>query len=342
MALTTGERSLHKAAIGVEGTHGTAVPPTTYLNMESSAIVDLDRAYAAPQEDYGQISDTQPNRGTYGVKLARMPVRGVVRYEDIMRIFLAGLCGGITPTLVATGVYLWVFNADNTGDTLNSYTVEEGDNLQAFRMTYALVDRIRLSFNALAAPGNSPWTIEADFIGQDKIAASFTGTPSAIASAETAMGHLSTASFGSVSTAFASLSNLVGLLAFDITINVGVIPRVYGKVTGDTFDVHGRGVRPVTFTGTFLEMAGTETAIYDTFHVAGAAPTEQRMRVATGGTALDGSHNKQMYIDGRIRYTAAPVQEQNGASVFAASGVYVADSTLASNIGISVQNGIAT
>ncbi len=342
MALTTGERSLHKVTVASEMTHGTRVDPTAYLNMESNGIIDLDRAYAAPQEDYGKFSDTQPNRGTYGVRLARMPLRGVVRFEDLQEFLAPSLAGGVTPATVSTGVYSWVYAADDTSDTLTSKTVQEGDNIQAYEMTYGLIDRLRLSYNALAAPGNSPWMLEADFIGQDKKATSFSGTPATVNNAETAMGHLTTCAIGATGTSYAGLSNTVGLLAFDVTVQVGVIPRVYGAASNDAFQVHGRGIRSAVWTAMFLEMAGTKSALWDIFQVAGPQPTDQRMRVACTGTAIAGGFNKQMYIDGRIEFTAVPVAEQNGGTVYNATGRYIDDSTLSSNIEVTVQNGIAT
>lgn len=330
MTLLTGERAFHLAQLGFEVTPGTGVDPDTLLRGESGAIIDLDRSPAEPQEDHGGLARHQPGRGSYGVKLATMPFRQVVRFEDLDLLLRPGFAGGVS----ASGIdpYTRLFEADYDADTLEPVTIEEGDNIQAYRMTYGLVRDYRFRFNELAAPGNAPWMVEATFIGQDKTAVTLAAGATAVAAPETAYGHLTTIALGSTATAFASLSAEAGLLAADIAIPTGVTPRKWGGST-DTFDAHGRQVREPTGTLTVLQKANMKTALFDGYVVGGATMGEKRCRIECSG-----SNSKKFIIDGRLRYKAVPVQESNGATLYAASVEFVYDSTLGTDVAITTVN----
>ncbi len=345
MALTQGERSLHIVQMGKETTHGTAVPATQRLAGFSTGIANLDRSASKVSEDFGDLAQNEPGRGYYGVRLAKMPYRSDLKFEECIRLFGAGIEGGVTPSTIATGVYSWPFLMDLSSDTLDSLTLEEGDNIQAYQLAYGLVESYRLSYNALAAPGNSPWLLEANFIGQDMVPISFTGSISVVANAETPMGHLTRAYIGDTSTVWGSLAEQVGLLAFDITIPTGVVPRVYGAAT-DTFLTHGRAKRDPTGTATFYQTASTKTALYDPFRLfTGGSPVmvEKRLRIQATGGLIDMTHHKQFTLDTRFRFADVPhVEDANGATVYGGKIELVNDGTLGSDLLITVQNAIAS
>lgn len=334
MALTQGERSLHLTQIGKEVTHGTAVAATAVLNMESAGILNLDRQGSSPQEDYSSLVANQPGRGSYGVRAATLQQRGVVRFEDYLQFLFSGVEGGITPTGV--GPYVWAFTRDATGDTLQSRTIEEGDNIQAYKMSYGLITQHKVSFSELTAPGHSEWQLEADWLGQDKVATTFTGSVASIVGAETAMGHLTQLMWGDTATAFASLTEQVGILAADITIPSGVVARKQGGTT-DTFDTHGRQATKVNGNLTLYQTAGTKTALFDVFTAAGSVMTEKRARIK-----VSGSGTKVITWDMRLRLHAVPVAESNGATIYRAEFESVYDSTLASDLVVTVTNSVAT
>lgn len=338
-AFTTGERSLHVITLGQESTRGTGVTPTAILPGNSTGIETLDRAYASPNEDYGMFAMSQPGRANYGVRLATFPFSGVARYEDLYQLLKSSIEGGVSP--VHAAAYTRTYTRDTTADTLISQTIQEGDNLTAYQMVYGLSTQLKLSFNALAAPGNSPWTVESTYLGLDRVAGAFTGTPAAPASMETIMGHLTVASLGTTATAFGSLTALPGLLAFELTVPTGVTPRKYGGTT-DTFDTVGRAKTQPTFTATWFETAGTISGPLGTYMGAGTVVGEVRMRVQATGSLITGSTYKQLTIDQRIRYTAIPIAEDNGATVYQATGDAVYDGTLGSDLVIALLNNVAT
>jgi hypothetical protein len=334
MPLVTGERALHKTQIGVEITHGTGVSPTVILDAESGAIIDLDRSPASPDLDFSSLAREQPGYGSFGVRHATMPEKGVVTFNTIMYRLRHGIAGSVTPT--GAGPYVWVYGADNSSDTVQSATIEEGDTIQAYRMTFGLVSNYHFFFSDLAAPGNSPWNFECTWMGADKQPVTFAGGASALASSGYAMGHLTRAYIGSTATAFASLSEQVSLLATDLVVPTGIVARKWGGIT-DTMDAHGRMKRAPTGTATFFQTAATKTGIFDVFNNAGAQMVEKRLRISAPGTGTD-----VFIIDGRIRLTAVPIHEANGATVYAGALQYVYDATLGTDIVFSVTNSVAS
>ena len=342
MALTTGERSLHKTQVGLETTHGTAVAATAMLNGLSSGIGDLDRAPANPNEDYGVLAMNQPSRGYYGVRRATMPWRGDVRFEDLMYPLAAGTAGGVTPTLVATGVYLWTYTADNASDSLSSFTIEEGDNIQAWKMPYSLVESLKLSFGSLSAPGNTPWQQDVTWIGQDKVAVTFAAV-SSLASAETAMGHLTTIAVGSTATAFAALAALQGIVSCEVDLPSGVTTRKWGDSALDTFSFHGRGKIAPQLKWRMYQSAATTSPLMTTgFLAAGSPMGESRVQIKTTGSIINTTYAKTLTINARIRWQAVKVAEDADATIYDVTGDCVYDSTLGGIYQVLVQNAVAT
>ncbi len=333
MPLVTGERALHKTQIAAEVTHGTGVAPTVILDSESGAIIALDRSPASPDLDFSSLAREQPGYGTFGVRHATMPEKGVVTFNTIMYRLRHGVAGSVAPTGV--GPYTWVYGMDNSSDTVQSATIEEGDTIQAYRMTFGLITNYHFFFSDLAAPGNSPWNFETTWLGADKQPVTFAVGATAQASSGYAMGHLTQAYIGSTATAFAALSEQTSLLAFDLVLPTGIVPRKWGGTT-DTMDAHGRMKHGPTATGTFFQTALTKTGIFDVFNTAGAAMVEKRLRIKASGTGTDA-----WIIDGRVRLTAVPIHEANGATVYAAAMQYVYDATLGTDIQFTVINSVA-
>jgi hypothetical protein len=292
MPYAGGERAFHKTAWGKQTTQGVAVPTTALLGGDSTGVVVLDRSPDAIQEDYGRLAEAEAGRGFYGVRHATLARKGVVRFEDIIPALGGCLAGNVT----ATGgppAYTRLYTADMIANTLDLATIEEGDNVGVYQMPDSLLTELRLGFSALAAPGNSPWTTTEAWMGSDKIAiAGFTPAAAAPAVAETAMGHLTRAYLGTTATAFAALSEEVGLHACEFVLPSGVVPRKYGNA-GDTLDGYGRARRRPTGTFTFYADATRETDIFGVYNAAGAIMGEKRLRVVCNGSALVGTNNVQ-------------------------------------------------
>lgn len=292
MGYAGGERAFHKTAWGLQASFGLAVPTTAYLAGDSTGVAELDRSPDALTEDYGRLAQSNPGRGSFGVRMAKLPRKGVVRFEDIMPALGGALAGGVVATGVGTDKTR-VYNADMTSNSLDLATLEEGDNVNVYQMPDAVLEELRLGFTNLAAPGNSPWTTQESWVGSDKIKiGGFTAGAAMPASAETALGHLTRAYLGSTATAFASLSEEVGLHALELVIPTGVVPRKYGNV-GDTLDGYGRNLRQPTLTGTFYATSGAETDLYEVFNAAGTQMQEKRLRIRVRGSVISGTNDVQ-------------------------------------------------
>lgn len=340
--MLTGEKVFSKIQEGAEGTPGVAVAATAMLNMESGSISELDRAEGAPQEDYGVISDRQPSRAYYGVRLMKIPMKGVVRFEDFMRYLEPGIAGDISPTNPYAGVYLWTYTGDDDADTVVSRTLKVGDQINQYQSAYCLVEKVHIFYDALAAGSNAPWKMEVDYFGQDLEPGSFDSVV-ALGAAETPMGHLTRIYFGSTATPFNSLGEIAGsLVKFDMTIETGITTRKYGGTT-DTFDAHGRLNRKVEFTGTVFATADGESVYYEPWQSANStAVLEKRMRIQSTGSDIAGGYARQLTIDERIQVKQVKMGEHNGAATFDIMGAGVDDATLGSNIQIAVQNAVPT
>ena len=294
MSLLSGERSLHLTQFGQEVTHGTPVACTAVIPGFSTGIAELDRSPSKINEDYGELAMNEPYRGYYGSRIAKLPFRGDLTFENCMHHFGAAIAGGVTPTLTATGVYLWTYLADLTADTLDSKTIKEGDNLTAYQMSYAMAESLRLSFSTLGAPGNSPWQIDANYIGQDKSPATFDAGAVTPTAPETVMGHLTRLYLGTTSTAWASLTEQVGLLAVDQTIPTGVTPRIYGAGS-DVFQFHGRQKPDPTGNWTLFATASTLANLFSPFQTNAGSPVmaEFRARLQALGGQISGTNDGQ-------------------------------------------------
>lgn len=335
-AFVTGERSEHLVAMADEATRGVEVDPTAIIPGNSSSIVSLDRAYASPDEDYGVFALSQPGRANYGVRLATMTLSAIARYEDLYQALKGSLEGGVAP--VHASFYTRTYTRDMTADSLISKTIQEGDNIKAQQMLYSLITQLKLSFAALAAPGNAPWQLEAQYLGIDRTEVTFTGTPAAAANMESIMGHLTTVSFGSTSTAFGSLTPLAGLSSMDLTVPTGVTPRKWGGST-DKFDAIGRRKTQPTWALVLLETSGTLAGPLATYQTAGTIVGQARMRISAAG-AISGN---AITIDSRVNYKAVQIGEgANGETIYAVDADAVYDGTLASDVVIALVNSVAT
>ncbi len=336
MAIPTGERSFHKVQIGYETTEGTEADATLLFPCESGSIIEIDRAADTPEEDYGELSMAQPGRSVFGIRQATLPLRGVVRFEDIMRLFQSAIAGGVTPT--GAGPYTWTFDMDNATDTLDPMTVEDGDQIQAYLMVGSYVQSLTLSYDALSAGAASPWTFDATLIGRDKKATTFTAAVTAPASMETVMGHLTRIYMGDGATAFDSLAEVAAaLLSFEISIETGIVLRKQGGTT-DIADSHGREKVSATFTALLEQTATTKTAIWDDFESDGTNPVqpEKRMRIRALGNG-----DRSFTLDGRVQVEGVPVQEGDGSTRYSVEGHYVKDTTLGALLQAVVINGIS-
>lgn len=324
--------------VGRQAAHGTPVAATTRLAVAPGAIVTLDRAYDSPDEDYGGISRHRPGRANYGVRAAEIPLNGRLTFEQFMWFLEAHFAGGVTPT--GTDPYTWAYAADETSDTLRRLSIEAGttDNSNnQWLISDALINEFSASFDALSAPGNSPWDVQATAIGKNRVQQALTASLSVPSTLETAEGHLTQLFEGTTATAFASLAELAdSLVSFEIRSNLNLKRRVRGSASGDTFTVYGRGKRETSVRAMVAIGTTADSDIHDIFNASGSVTQERRWRVK-----VNGSGTKVITFDFRPRFTGLPLEDNDGEHVYSVEADLVYDSTNASDIKATVINSVS-
>lgn len=332
------EAVFNKVQFGVQAVHGTPVPATIVFPVNAGTIIEVDRAYRSPEEDYGVLSRHQPGRASYGVRAAQVAISGDLSYQLAMYLLNSHLAGGVVPTGV--GPYVWVYPADNTADTTKRLTVEVGTEISqdGWRITDALIDTLTLRYDALSVPGNAPWTFQATLLGKDREAVTLTAALTAPSTLETMEGHLTQLYEGTTATAFASLTELTtSLVSFEWVSNRNLSRRIYGSATGDTFTAYGYKHRDASATALVKIAATSKTDIYDVYNAAGGLVGERRWRVKANGISPN-----VFTLDFRPRITSIPLFDRDGEHVYEAHCDMVYDSTLASAITATLTNSVAT
>lgn len=330
-----GEAAFNLLQFGIQSAVGTAVPATALFPCDPGVIIDLDRAIQSPEEDFGVLSRHQPGRASSGIRGAEFPLTCLVRFEDIIRVFEMRLAGGIVPT--GGPLYLWAYTLDETASTTKFLTWENADDAQGWRLFGGTVTDLELGFDALSAPGESPWKLSATVIGLNREAVTVTAGLSAPASMETVEGHLTTLLEGTTATAFASLAELSAhLIMYKLKISGDRPRRAYGSAS-DVASAYGIVKPEVTVEAMIKQSASAKSNIHDIYNASGSVPGERRWRVKAAGSA-----GKYLQIDHRVRFTSVPIGERDGERVLHVQGHAVKDSTLASSLLITVANAVAS
>ena len=169
-----GIKALRKLQLGRETTPGMAIPATTIWN--GSGLLDDQRKIVYPMEDVGLL--VPPNRSYTAQLAAALAMENVeATFEQLLHIFEAGI------KLVGTGVA----DAGGTGkiydypfpeamaNTVKTYTIEGGDNIEAEEMEYAFVEDFTLS-----GKGGEAIMMSANWKGRQVIVSDFTGSLSIV------------------------------------------------------------------------------------------------------------------------------------------------------------------
>ena len=332
-------------AFGRQANIATPVAASTIFPVDAGFLgFELDRAAESPDEDYGSTSRERPGRESYGVRWATASLPFVARFEDIFHALEMHVDTIGTPSGTAAP-YSWLYTFDESGTLLNTalkpYTVEygvDGSTQDEWRAYGVIAGGLELGFDALSAPGNSMWKGSLDLVAVAREATAMTGTATAPATLETMEGHYTTLAEGPTGTAFGSLAALTGSLKqFSLRSNLNAVGRAYGGTADIPASIGRNGKGTVEFDALIGIGAAAKSDILDVFEVAGSVATERRWRLA-----IDGSGSNAMTIDARVKFRAVNVGDHEGERLYAVSGVWVYDSTLAGRGSFTLANAIAT
>ena len=266
-----GIKNLRRIQIGAESTAGTAVAATAKLRMMGT--LEDQREVMFAEENVGYLSGVDR---TYIPKLlAALSVEGEATFEQLPYLLNAGieLSAGVQDG--AGSGYLYTYDLPTTAqNTLQTYTIEGGDDIQAEEVEYAFVENMVLS----GVPGEA-WKVKADWLGRQVSKCTFTAslgldTVEEILFSKTKL-YIDAAT-GTIGTTLKSST----LLGAELSIKSGWVPVFTGD--GNLYFTFTKCVDPEAILKVTFEHNATAVAEKDAW----IAQTARLIRLITQGAAL--------------------------------------------------------
>lgn len=218
----SGIKSLRRIQLGAESTAGTAVAATAL--WRGMGTLDDEREVVNVEEDIGYLGGVDR---TYVSSLG-----GAITFEETPATFeqlpylLAAGIKNVTSGTADTGgsgyIYTYTFATTST-NTVQSYTVEGGDNQQEEEMYYGVVTSVGLS-----GAGGEALSMSADWVGRQVQKGTFTTQPS-VPTVEEILVSKGTLYIDAASGTIGSTAVSDTLLSYELSIETGIIR----KWTGD-------------------------------------------------------------------------------------------------------------
>jgi hypothetical protein len=185
--MVRGAEVFRRIQIGKENTRGSAVAADKRLFGTLTMTADKPR-YSRETEERNSLAVAQ--LGSALSQRASMRYEGAATFEQIIHFLLMGVKGGVTPTQPSPStvdgspsVRLWTFQPTlSTRNAPNAYTVEYGDDIQAFRSKFGMVEELEITI-----PKDEEVRITANLFGHFPTTVSFT-TGSSVAAVEEIVG----------------------------------------------------------------------------------------------------------------------------------------------------------
>lgn len=265
-----GDRALSKLQFGVESVNGTAVAADTLLAGYETMPVNPDRVSSFPPDELGvRARSSRVRQDQY---LANNTLRLPQSYfQALPMIFSIGLKGGIVSVeqTATQGDWKWTFLPSMTAsNALDSITLEQGDDTDAYEIEYVMAERIRLAGTIAQAGEEGPVELEADIFGRQVSKAAFTGSIS-VPTMTDIVGKLGRIFIDTTFAGRGTTEVTQIVRSWDLEILTGVHPKFFGSANR-FFDIHGENFIDVMLT-LILEGNSKADTEFDTFKV----PTKQ-------------------------------------------------------------------
>jgi len=263
----TGERALSKIQWGLEATRGLAVAADTILLAGEHPPILPDRVPTFIEDDAGVRAQSVRTP-----RIDQFLVQDSLNFDNgyfqlLPLLFSMGIKGNITPVEQSSGAsdFKWTFTPSMTAsNTIDTGTLEVGDDTQAYEAAYMMISRIRLAGDINQEQGSSVLNIEVDYFARQWSPTTFTAALS-IPTNESINAKL-TRFFQDSTFANLGTTEKTGLLrSYDIEILTGNHPKFQGGIN-KFFDVHGEGKFEV-MSNLVLEGNSDADAIYDEYQV---------------------------------------------------------------------------
>lgn len=166
--MTEGIKALRKIQLGKELTSGSAVAATT--KWRGLGVLQDDQEVIFPEEDIGYISGVNRSYiASVGGSISFDSVEAT--FEQLPHILEAGVKLVTTGAADGSGsgkIYSYIMPTTAT-NTLRTYTIEAGDNIQAEEMAYSYVESFTIEGNA-----NESLMMSAEWKGRQVVTSAFT------------------------------------------------------------------------------------------------------------------------------------------------------------------------
>ena len=325
-----GEVALRKTQAALEAVRGTQLAATR--KVYGTGHFDETVGIIRPQNEQRGVL-VKNYRSQPGLITSKFPFTGTATYEDLCWWFQMALKGGVTGVLSATTVYTYTFVPTQTADDLKSMTVEWGDDTQAWKAGFGMVNTLEVS----GALGEA-LKFQADVLVDDFATATFTGAISDRVT-EDILTHLSKLAIGAAG-AVPSGYMSGRFIGFKLKIDNHLAPKFFADGAAQKFTGMGRAEREymldVTFEGTAATV--TERGLYD-------SATARVVRLTSLGSIIPGSAgNIQKSLDIVLPgiWTAYPVGERGTNTIFTGTLESQYDVALGYDISAAVANALVT
>jgi len=270
-----GITGLRKMQFVPEAVAGTAIAATAIWRGPAGDIEDT-RETVFVEEHTGYMSgEGRTNVSKLGADYS-MPSTEAT-YEQLLHVLEAGIEMDAAPVADGAGPgKIWSFAMPTTaGKTPQTYTIEAGDNQQAYEMEYSFVREFSLSGDA-----GDPLMVDATWEGRQKTSCSFTAALEPIAVHEINMGHATVFIDNSGGTVGGTpVSDTV--LGMNLSVTTG-FQGVHTMDSGELYFAFLKQIPPEIELQLTMEYNDTSEAEYEAWR----AETVRQIRIQFTGPAL--------------------------------------------------------
>lgn len=282
-----GIRGLRKLQLGAETTAGTAVAATTL--WRGMGTLEDQREVLFVEEDVGYVSGLDRTL-TPMLQSALSMEEVVCNFEQLPYLLEAGVQTA-TPTTEGSG-YLYTYTLPTTAkNTIQTYTIEGGDDQEAEEMEYAFVSSLTIGGEA-----GGPLNMSAEWMGRQSTVSSFTGAIS-VPTVEDVPFSVGTLYIDDTSTTHGTTQKSSTLISANFELVTGWVPR-FTLSGAKYFSTHEFSAEALEAT---LELTFLHDATGAAEKVNWRAETPDNIRLEWLGTALTtaGStfNNKAIQMD---------------------------------------------
>jgi len=299
-----GIKALRKIQLGLETTAGVAVPADTL--WRGLGVLQDNREVITPDEDIGYLSGKVRNYCPKYEAALSMPAVPAT-FEQLPIILSAGVKGvvtGVTDTGGSGKIYTFTFPTTSP-NTIKTWTIEGGDDIQAEEMEYSFVQSFEISGN-----GGEALHMSAEWIGRQVSKCTFTAGVTSPATVEEILFGKGKLYIDAASGTIGSTQVSQTLLGMSLRVNTGWVAKY--SADGALYFSWAQSTKPEILLNVTFEHNSSAVTEKDAW----IAGTTRLLRLKFEGKALTTSGtfaNKTLIIDLAGRWDSFdPLGETNG------------------------------